>query len=126
MLILLLLLLDLLPGLITLFVAVLDYLLGDVRAIVRNVCLSRLRERRDGIPFIELPESFGPKEPRESSAEEYIDRLALREWVWTALSHLPETLRVTAMVRYFGSYSSYEEISVILGVPVGTVKSRLN
>jgi DNA-directed RNA polymerase specialized sigma24 family protein len=30
------------------------------------------------------------------------------------------------MLRYFGSYPSYEEISVILGVPIGTVKSRLN
>ncbi len=39
---------------------------------------------------------------------------------------LPETLRVTAMLRYFGSYASYEEISAILGVPVGTVRSRLN
>ncbi len=50
----------------------------------------------------------------------------MREWVWTALSELPEVLRVTAMLRYFGSYSSYEEISAILGVPVGTVRSRLN
>ena len=97
-----------------------------LRAIVRNVCLSRLRERRDGVPLAELVESQDLKEPRESSAEEYIDHLALREWVWTALGHLPETLRVTAMLRYFGSYSSYEEISVILGVPIGTVRSRLN
>jgi RNA polymerase sigma factor (sigma-70 family) len=66
-----------------------------------------------------------PKTP-ESSAEETIDRLAMREWVWTALARLPETLRVTAMLRYFGSYSSYEEISAILGVPVGTVRSRLS
>jgi Sigma-70, region 4 len=50
----------------------------------------------------------------------------MREWVWTALYELPETLRVTAMLRYFGSFSSYEEISAILGVPVGTVCSRLS
>lgn len=30
------------------------------------------------------------------------------------------------MLRYFGAYSSYREISAILGVPVGTVRSRLN
>src|SRR3712207_6387923 len=38
-----------------------------LRAIVRNVCLSRLREKRGGIPFVGLTESFGPEEPRESS-----------------------------------------------------------
>jgi ketosteroid isomerase-like protein len=46
--------------------------------------------------------------------------------VWTALSELPETSRVTAMLRYFGNHPSYEEISAIMGVPVGTVKSRLS
>jgi hypothetical protein len=30
------------------------------------------------------------------------------------------------MLRYFGSYSSYEKISTILGVPIGTVSSRLS
>ena len=30
------------------------------------------------------------------------------------------------MLRYFSSYPSYGEISAILGVPVGTVRSRLN
>jgi RNA polymerase sigma-70 factor (ECF subfamily) len=45
--------------------------------------------------------------------------------VWTALSELPQVLRVTAMLRHFGSYASYAEIAAILGVPVGTVRSRL-
>jgi RNA polymerase sigma factor (sigma-70 family) len=97
---------------------------GWLRAILRNVCLMQLREHRGEVPFDELPAGHG-KDP-ESSAEESIDRLAMREWVWTALGELPEPLRVTAMLRYFGSYPSYEEISAILGVPVGTVSSRLS
>lgn len=35
-------------------------------------------------------------------------------------------LRTTAMLRYFGSYDSYEEVASILGVPIGTVRSRLS
>src|SRR5215207_3863728 len=97
---------------------------GWLRAILRNVCLMQLREHRGEVPFDELPVGLG-KDP-ESSAEESIDRLAMREWVWTALGELPEPLRVTAMLRYFGSYSSYEKISTILGVPKGTVSSRLS
>lgn len=99
---------------------------GWLRAIVRNLCLSRLRERRGSAPFSGLLDDYGPRESYDSPAEEHIDRLALREWVWTALSRLPEDLRVTAMLRYFGKCSSYEELSAILGVPVGTVRSRLN
>ena len=97
---------------------------GWLRSIARNVCLNRLRERRSGATLTGLV--GGPREPRESSAEEAVDRLAMRDWVWTALSEFPEALRITAMLRYFGSYSSYEEISAILGVPIGTVKSRLS
>jgi len=97
-----------------------------LRSIVRNLCLSKLRERQGGVVLANLVEDQGPREPHESSVEEALDRLAMRDWVWTALSELPEPLQVTALLRYFGSYDSYEEISSVLGVPVGTVKSRLS
>jgi RNA polymerase sigma factor (sigma-70 family) len=97
---------------------------GWLHGIMRNVCLRQLRGRQDETHFDEV----APLESKsaEPSAEEAIERLALREWVWSALYELPETLRVTAMLRYFGSFSSYEEISAILDVPVGTVCSRLS
>lgn len=98
---------------------------GWLRTILRNVCLMRLRKGRGELLFAE-PAARLEKEPFEPSAEESIDRLALRDWVWTALSELSEPLRVTAMLRYFGSYASYEEVSAILDVPVGTVGSRLS
>ena len=98
---------------------------GWLRGILRNVCLRRLRERRGAVSFEENIPGVGGGS-FESSAEEYIDGLALREWVWAALYQLPEVLRETAMLRYFGTYSSYGEISAILGVPVGAVRSRLN
>ena len=100
---------------------------GWLRGILRNVCLRRLRERRQGeIHFEEELPRRVESGFLESSVEETIDRLAMREWVWTALGRLPEDLQVTAMLRYFGGHCSYEEISATLGVPMGTVKSRLN
>jgi RNA polymerase sigma factor (sigma-70 family) len=99
---------------------------GWLRAVLRSVCLMRLRTGRGEILFEETQLHTQGRIPSEMSVEESIDRLAMREWVWTALSELPEALRVTAMLRYFGSSSSYEEIAAILGAPVGTVRSRLN
>ena len=53
-----------------------------LRGILRNVCLRRLRERKQGEIL------FGEELPRrvewgflESSVEEAIDRMAMREWV---------------------------------------------
>ncbi|MDQ7850936.1 MAG: sigma-70 family RNA polymerase sigma factor, partial [Armatimonadota bacterium] len=58
-------------------------------------------------------------------AEHYLESLAFKDLVWQALSGLGEDLRAAVMLRYFSSYRSYEEIALILGVPVGTVRSRL-
>jgi len=98
---------------------------GWLCSVLRNVCRMRLREGQGEILLDELPRHVEER-CSERPVDESIDRLAMREWVWTALGTLPEALRATAMLRYFGSYSSYEEISAVLGVPVGTVKSRLN
>lgn len=98
---------------------------GWLHTVLHNVCRMRLREERGEVLFDELP-ALVERGSFESPTEEAIDGLAMREWIWTAFSDLPEVLRVTAMLRYFGSYASYDEISAILGVPVGTVKSRLS
>ena len=96
-----------------------------LRAVTRNVCREAQRKSPGLLPLDDLSIS-GDLRSAEPSLEERIDQLALRDWVWTALATLPETLRVTAMLRYFGSHPSYEEIALVLGVPIGTIKSRLN
>lgn len=101
---------------------------GWLHAVLRNICLTRLRTGQSEVLFGEMQrhDREVQEAPLYSSVEESIDCLAMREWVWTALSELPEILRVTAMMRYFGRCSSYEEISTVLGVPMGTVRSRLS
>lgn len=96
-----------------------------LRRVTRNVCLESMRKTKGLLPLDVLPHRDTLRSP-DLSLEEHVDQLALRDWVWTAVSSLPETLRVTAMLRYFGSRPSYEEIALVLAVPVGTVKSRLN
>lgn len=98
---------------------------GWLHAVLRNVCLMQIRAGQGEILSDEM-RPHARETALERPVEESIDRLAMREWVWTALSELPEVLRVTAMLRYFGAHASYEEIAAILGVPVGTVRSRLS
>ncbi|CRK57627.1 RNA polymerase sigma factor RpoE [Alloactinosynnema sp. L-07] len=86
--------------------------------ITRNVCRDRMR----GVRMVELPdvadEAPGP--------EERCERLAIHDWVWGAVNALSEPLHHAVLLRYFSSARSYESIAQALGVPVGTVRSRLN
>jgi RNA polymerase sigma-70 factor (ECF subfamily) len=89
---------------------------GWLLAVLRNVCLAELRR----------PEIAPATEPTAAAVDEAIDQLALTEWVWTALERLSEPLRTPLVLRYFSNASSYEAIADVCGVPVGTVRSRLN
>ena len=100
-----------------------EAVVGWLHTALRSLCLSRLRRDHGELPLDELA---APPAPRHHEPEERIDGLAMRDWVWTAIAQLTEPLRVVAMLRYFGSYNSYEEIASICGVPVGTVRSRLS
>ena len=93
-----------------------------LQVVIRRWCLEHQRRRRSEV-VVDTPPDVADDRP---TVEERIERLELREWIWTALDRLPEPLRVSAMLRYFGSYDSYDEIAAILGVPVGTVRSRLS
>ena len=94
-----------------------------LHAVLRRECLQLERRRRRGEVLTDsVPETIDGR----PGPEERIEQLELRDWIWTALQRLPEPLRVSAILRYFGSYDSYDEVAAILGIPVGTVRSRLS
>ena len=73
-----------------------------------------------------LTDALPERADQRPGPEQRIERLELRDWIRDALHRLPEPLRVAMMLRYFGSYESYDEVAAILGIPVGTVRSRLS
>ncbi|MFC0549410.1 RNA polymerase sigma factor [Planotetraspora thailandica] len=94
-----------------------------LRTVVRNVCRMRLRESR-ALPYGDM-EALGLPSA-EPTQEELLDGGSMRDWVWHALGELSEPIRLVALLRYFSDVSSYDQIAELCGVPVGTVRSRLN
>jgi RNA polymerase sigma-70 factor (ECF subfamily) len=91
-----------------------------LQAVVRNVCLMRIRQRR------ELPcDSVEPPDTAPG-LDEALDAHLMRDWVWQALGTLPADEQLTVLLRYFTRCESYDAIARVTGVPVGTVRSRLN
>lgn len=97
---------------------------GWLKKIVTHACYRALQrnrstERLDGIP---------PETDRywHDEINQTFDQLSTQSRLSSALAQLPDVLRSTLLLRYFSTFQSYEEIAAILGVPVGTVRSRLN
>lgn len=86
-----------------------------------NRCL-KMRGKRARTQAAPLEESLASPNPGPEYLSEDMETLnALRE----ALDGLPPTLRVAAVLR-FAQGLTYSEIASILGIPVGTVRSRLH
>ncbi|WP_329218559.1 sigma-70 family RNA polymerase sigma factor [Streptomyces sp. NBC_01485] len=94
-----------------------------LRTIVRNNC--RMRLRTNTPVSLANFEGLGLRSS-EPSPEELLERTVQRDWVWHALNTLSESVRLVTLLRYFSDVSSYDQIAAICGVPVGTVRSRLN
>jgi len=62
----------------------------------------------------------------EDSIHRRFEDMGTRNTLYAALSSLPEHLRITMMLRFLSDFSSYAQIAEILGVPIGTVRSRLS
>ena len=78
-----------------------------LRAITRNAALMM---RRSTGRETTLDPTYDPPS-RDLTPEQALENHALRDWVWTAVANLSEPLRVTLVLRYFTSASSYEQIA---------------
>ena len=91
-----------------------------LRAIVRNACRMQVRSARPAAPLDRDIAGVG------DAGDAVLDRHALGDWVWHAMGRLSEPLQLVLLLRHFGVGRSYAEIARVCGVPVGTVRSRLN
>ena len=86
------------------------------------------RQRLPGAAAAPAPEPVADDPPAAARqpVEDAIERLALRDWVWTALDRLSPAAAARGRAAVLLGASSYEAIADLCGVPVGTVRSRLN
>jgi RNA polymerase sigma-70 factor (ECF subfamily) len=96
--------------------------------IVINAChdLHRHRARRPQVPIeqeIEGEVVALPLPDPGESPEQYAERADLRRLLESALAELPEDLRTILVLQQLGM--DYPELAEVLGIPLGTVKSRL-
>jgi RNA polymerase sigma-70 factor (ECF subfamily) len=91
--------------------------------LTRNLSRQALARRSRGATVVEdldmLPGAYDdPASVMETQSRS--------NWIWQAINGLSDAVRQAVVLRYFSNASSYEAIAGVLGVPVGTVRSRLS
>lgn len=97
---------------------------GWLARIVTNVFLDEVRRKRRR-PLQALPDDADRVLPAEAGADEVASAAGLSSEIQSALAALPEEFRVPVVLRDVAD-QTYEDIAGSLGVPVGTVRSRLH
>jgi RNA polymerase sigma-70 factor (ECF subfamily) len=94
--------------------------------IATNTSLDELRKRkrRPQLHVVGDDRDDAPPEPTDERSHLEIDGVADRLSIDEALAELPDEFRAAVVMRDVGDLD-YAEIAVELGVPVGTVKSRI-
>lgn len=62
----------------------------------------------------------------KNAIDEHFEKSANQQFMYDALNQLSDELCSCVLLRYFSNFNSYEDIALILDVPVGTVRSRLS
>jgi RNA polymerase sigma-70 factor, ECF subfamily len=96
-----------------------------VLTIVRNTSMTWLKRNRNAGASIAFEKALEEPIERSPDPEEMLLMSCDREQVWQALEQLPLDFREAIILREMENLS-YKEISTALGVPLGTVMSRLS
>ncbi|MEL6109100.1 MAG: sigma-70 family RNA polymerase sigma factor [Planctomycetota bacterium] len=94
---------------------------GWFLAIVRNRCLDRLKKKQP----TQMPDRHEATDNRQVSPDRNLERQELIETVRVAITRMDATSREILLIRDYDGLS-YAEISSVLGIPSGTVMSRLH
>jgi RNA polymerase sigma-70 factor, ECF subfamily len=97
-------------------------------SILKNLCLNHLarlkRRREESIDEMEEEEGQIPIPVETVSPEQVVVRRDFEEKIGRALQRLRPKDREIIILQHFQDYS-YQEIADLLGIPIGTVMSRL-
>jgi RNA polymerase sigma-70 factor (ECF subfamily) len=96
-------------------------------SIARNLCIDHYRSVRKERETIAREVDASDLSPASADASplKQLEQSDLRDLLRRALDQLPETLKTAVVLRDLHELS-YQEIAARLGLPEGTVKSRIN
>ncbi|MDC7127361.1 MAG: sigma-70 family RNA polymerase sigma factor [Spirochaetales bacterium] len=88
--------------------------------ITRNLCINKVKRKSNSEMGLEFPELT----PAKAAVEEEILKSESRSEIKAAVLALPEKYRDIIILKHYDE-CSYDEMAEILGIPRGTVMSRL-
>jgi len=90
-----------------------------ITRIVRNLALKAIRKRKE----FSIPDSFDPADNTASVTEDML-KAERNSLIFKTITSLDDSRRQILILRFYGELS-YEDISKILKLPMGTIKSRI-
>lgn len=94
-----------------------------VYRVTYNTCLDHIKKRKDELPYDDV---INPETTQsEGRIEDIVEKKELKQEIKNSIKKLSNDFRTIIILRDIDGLS-YQEISEILKIEVGTVKSRLN
>jgi RNA polymerase sigma factor (sigma-70 family) len=97
-----------------------------LHSILKNECLL-IKRRKEKIlnGASDLDRGLSDKSIQTSDVESQLENREFHQGIMQLLSCLDEKKQATILLRFFSEFHSYQEISKVLDIPIGTVRSRI-